>query len=286
MVQALTSSSPSYTERAQRHKDGSVLLSIADDRICKLNGVGALTWMILEENPAGLSVGEVAQELNYRFGTINAEGTLHYEVSPEQLQRDTKQFLKNITEKKLLRVEIDSRGQEVYYIKEGVTGTTLSTVGAASPIETAEDNKPFPDTIPDASTPLSGMEIRPRKRETLSAFIGLLYFDLILKFAGFQSLIKKVEQWPIRTPRVTDLEKCRRVRTMVNRAQMYYPKKAMCLQHSAVVTCLLRRGGVPAELVLAAQEFPPRGHAWAEVEGIVINDLQTVKNSHRVLKRI
>ena len=286
MVQALTSSGPSYTERAQRHKDGSVLLSIADDRICKLNGVGALTWMILEENPAGLSVDEVVQELNYQFGTINAEGALHYEVSPEQLQRDTERFLKNITEKNLLQVETDSRGQEVFYIKEGVTGTTLSSVAAASPIDTAEGNKPSRNPIPDESTSLSGIEIRPLKRETLSAFIGLLYFDLILKFGGFQSLIKKVEQWPIRTPRVNDLEKCRRVRTMVDRAQMYYPKKAMCLQHSAVVTCLLRRRGVPAELVLAAQEFPPRGHAWAEVEGIVINDLQAVKSSHRVLKRI
>lgn len=286
MVQALTSSGPTYTERAQKHKDGSVLLSIADDRICKLNGVGALTWMILEENPAGVSVGEVVQELNYQFGNINAEGTLHYEVSPEQLRRDTERFLKNITEKKLLRVENDSRGEEIYYIKEGVTGTTLSTVVAPSPIVTTEGNKSFSNTTQDESTSLSGVDIRPLKRETLSAFIGLLYFDLILKFAGFQSLIKKVEQWPTAAPRAKDLEKCRRVRAMVDRAQMYYPKKAMCLQHSAVVTCLLRRRGVPAELVLAAQEFPPRGHAWAEVEGIVINDLQAVKNSHRVLKRI
>ena len=286
MVQALTSSGPSYTERAQRHKDGSVLLSIADDRICKLNGVGALTWMILEENPAGLRVDDVVRQLSNQFEAINAEGELRYEVSREQLQNDTEQFLKNIREKKLLRVETDSRGQEVYYIKEGVTGTTLSTVAAASSIEAAEGNKPTRNTIQDESTSLSGTDIRPLKRETLSAFVGLLYFDLILKFAGFQSLIKKVEQWPTAAPSVNDLEKCRRVRAMVDRAQTYYPKKAMCLQHSAVVTCLLRRRGVPAELVLAAQAFPPRGHAWAEIEGIVINDLQAVKNSHRVLKRI
>lgn len=278
MMQASTSSTPvpaaSYTERAQRHKDGSVLLSIADDRICKLNGVGALTWMVLQENPAGLSVDEVVRELNHQFETINAEGTLRYEVSREQLFHDTERFLKNITEKKLLRVEHDSRGQEVYYIKEGVTGTTLST------------NKPSSNTKQDESTSLSATDIRPLKRETFSAFIGLLYFDLILKFVGFQSLVNKVEQWPTAAPRATDLKECRRVRAMVDRAQMYYPKKAMCLQHSAVVTCLLRRRGVPAELVLAAQEFPPRGHAWAEIEGIVINDLQAVKNNHRVLKRI
>lgn len=50
-----------YTAKARRHKDGSVLLSIADDRICKLNGVGALTWMILEQSPARLTVGEVVK---------------------------------------------------------------------------------------------------------------------------------------------------------------------------------------------------------------------------------
>jgi hypothetical protein len=73
---------------------------------------------------------------------------------------------------------------------------------------------------------------------------------------------------------------------MVNRAQVYYPKKAMCLQHSAVVTCLLRRQGVPAEMILAAQEFPPKGHAWVEVEGKVVNDFRQVKTRYRELRRI
>ena len=116
--------------------------------------------------------------------------------------------------------------------------------------------------------------------------MGLLAFDLLLKFAGFQSLLKRVEEWPTAEPRTTDGEVCRRVRGMVDRAQMYYPKKAMCLQHSAVVTCLLRRRGVPAEMVLAAQTFPPKAHAWAEVAGEVVNDLGSVKSEYRVLKRI
>ena len=50
-----------YTAIAKRHKDGSVLLSIADDRICKLNGVGALTWMTLEQSRDSLTVGEVVK---------------------------------------------------------------------------------------------------------------------------------------------------------------------------------------------------------------------------------
>lgn len=274
-MQAAISSAPvfSYTERAQRHRDGSVLLSIADNRVCKLNGVGALTWMILEDNPAGVSVDDLVRELSEQFEAINAEGTLRYEVSHEQLRKDTAQFLSKITQLKLLEIKTSADGHDRYYIKSGVSGTTSNRAGATSAA------KPV-DTKPPASP------LRVSKRETLTAFAGLLAFDLLLKFRGFNSLIDRVEHWPITEPRTTDLQTCRRVRAMVDRAQMYYPKKAMCLQHSAVLTCLLRRRGVPAEMVLAAQEFPPRGHAWAEVEGEVVNDVQSVKNSHRVLRRI
>lgn len=255
-----------------------MLLSIADDRICKLNGVGALTWMILEENPAGLRITDVVHQLGDQFAAINAEGELQYEVSREQLHADTAQFLKKICQMKLLRIETDSSGQEFYHINEGVSGTTSST---------ARDRET--GATPREQLTLSTTQTEPislSKRETLAAFVGLLSFDLLLKLRGFQSLINKVEHWPTTKPHTTDSEVCKRVRAIVDRAQLYYPKKAMCLQHSAVVTCLLRRRGVPAELVLAAQEFPPRGHAWVEVDGVVINDLQAVKNSHRVLKRI
>jgi hypothetical protein len=48
----------------------------------------------------------------------------------------------------------------------------------------------------------------------------------------------------------------------------------------------LRRNGVPAEMVLAAQEFPPKAHAWVEVAGAVVNDFKQVKTRYRELKRI
>lgn len=279
----------SYTERAQRHKDGSVVLSIADDRICKLNGVGALTWMILEENPSGLNIDDVVRELSEQFDAINAEGQLKYEVSREQLRNDTARFLKKIAEMNLLQIERDSRGQEICRIREGVSGTTSSTVAEVTTANRSEIGSErvaiTQQTSPKRSVS-TAHHIRPLKRETFVAFIGLLAFDLLLKFAGFQSLINKVERWPTSKPDTKDPETCHRVRAMVDRAQMYYPKKAMCLQHSAVVTCLLRRRGVAAEMVLAAQEFPPKGHAWVEVDGDVINDLPSVKSHHRILKRI
>ena len=275
-MQAATSSTPisahSHTEKARRHKDGSVLLSITDDRICKLNGVGALTWMVLEDNPAGAGVEDVVQELNAQFDAINAEGQLHYEVSAEQLRKDTARFLKKMADMNLLVIDVDSSGHEFYHINDGVSGTTTTPATEFSPH--------------DRSSESLRSDIRPLKRETLAAFIGLLAFDLLLKIRGFESLIRKVEHWPTAEPRTTDLETCRRVRAMVDRAQVYYPKKAMCLQHSAVVTCLLRRRGVPAEMILAAQEFPPKAHAWVEVDGRVVNDLTAVQKIYRVMRRI
>ena len=286
MMQIQTASAPisvtSPTAKAQRHKDGSVLLSIADDRLCKLNGVGALTWMILEETTTGLSVDDVVKELSRQFAEINAAGQLMYEVSREQLREDTTRFLEKIAEMNLLQRETDSHGREVYYVREGVSGTTSSTVaGAASVAVTPAE--PGSEYVSESA---SSAPVRPLKRETFAAFIGLLTFDLLLRFRGFQSLIKKVEHWPTAEPHTTEMQTCQRVRAMVDRAQMYYPKKAMCLQHSAVVTCLLRSRGVPAEMILAAQEFPPKGHAWVEVDGKVVNDFTAVQRVYRVMRRV
>ena len=258
------------TDRARRHKDGSVLLSIAEDRVCKLNGVGALTWMILEDITEGLSLEEIVCALEQQFDAINAEGELLYEVPHEQLRTDTETFLKKMVSMRLLEVSRDSRAREFYSISADVTGTTSAP-------ETAHF---------DSTSNEVGVDVTCSRRETFSAFVGLLAFDLLLKFGGFKRLIRKVEHWPIGTPRTPDRDICRRVRGMVDRAQMYYPKKAMCLQHSAVVTCLLRRRGVAAEMVLAAQDFPPKAHAWAEVDGEVVNDHSSVKSEYCVLKRL
>lgn len=259
------------TDKVRKHKDGTVLLSIADDRICKLNGVGALTWMILEDNSSGVDVEDVVRELSAQFDAINAEGQLSYEVSYEQLRSDTARFLNKMAEMKLLVV--DSGGQKIYKINEGVSGTTSTQ---AEPISAEEKVLSSP----------TDCDVRPSKRETLAAFIGLLAFDLLLKFRGFESLINKVERWPTAAPRVLEFETCRRVRAMVDRAQMYYPKKAMCLQHSAVVTCLLRRRGVPAQMVLAAQHFPAKAHAWVEVAGTVVNGNQSVRTKYFRLREV
>jgi len=270
-----------YTERAQKHKDGSVLLSISEDRICKLNGVGALTWMVLEESREPLSLQELVQRLNEQFKTINSEGELVYKVCSTQLREDTARFLTSATRMNLLQVITDSRKLEVYRINEGVSGTTSASKDRQTELTHGQS---LPD---DSATPSvsSLKDVELSILETVTAFIGLAAFDLLLTFAGFKSLIGVVKRRQTTEPRTTDREICRRVRAMVDRAQMYYPKKAMCLQHSAVVTWLLRRRGVPAEMVLAACDYLPEAHAWVEVDREVVNDSAKVKESYRELYR-
>jgi len=104
MTASILSTHP-ITDKVRKHKDGTVLLSIAEDRICKLNGVGALTWMILEDKQRSVSVDEVVCELEARFQAINAEGELHYEVARAQLHSDTTHFLGKLAAIGLLRID-------------------------------------------------------------------------------------------------------------------------------------------------------------------------------------
>ena len=263
---------------AKRQRDGSVVLSTTSDRIFKLNGAGALTWTVVEQSANALSLDQVVDELHRQFENINRQGGMRYEISRQQLLTDTARFLTELAAAGLVAVEINPGGGETYRIAEGVCGTTSNTLAEVTSIETTGD-------LPNAWAAATAKTF-VGKWETLTAFCALLAFDLLLRFRGFEALIKKVESWPTAELHTIDPELCRRVCAAVKRAQVYYPRKAMCLQHSAVVTCLLRRNGVPAEMVLAAQAFPPKAHAWVEVEGAVVNDFKQVKTRYRELKRI
>lgn len=59
-------------------------------------------------------------------------------------------------------------------------------------------------------------------------------------------------------------------------ARVWYPKRVRCLQRSAVLACMLRSYGVPAQMVLGSQKMPFKGHAWVEVDGKAINEGRSV----------
>src|SRR5437667_12689880 len=109
------------------------------------------------------------------------------------------------------------------------------------------------------------------------ALVGLLVFDLLLRFRDFATLHRIVRNWKLSDkdaqPDVADI-----VCDAVNRACVWYPKRAMCLQRSAVTTCLLRSSGLPAQMVLGAQKLPFKAHAWVEVAGRPVNERTEVRS--------
>ena len=120
---------------------------------------------------------------------------------------------------------------------------------------------------------------------TFAALVLLFTGEMVRKLGGFRSIHRSVAQWTTgaRTPRDKDalLHAC----AAVNRACTWHPKRALCLQRASVLVCLLRSLGYRAEMVIGVHKLPFYGHAWAEVEGEVVNDHANAQKFFHVLSR-
>jgi hypothetical protein len=119
---------------------------------------------------------------------------------------------------------------------------------------------------------------------TLKALVGLLAFDLSGFGHNFAAMHKVVSRWKV-SLRAPSLNVVDRVCSAVNYACVWYPKGVLCLQRSAVTTCLLRSCGVSAQMVMGAQKMPFRAHAWTEVDGQAINERKDVQRIYGVWER-
>ena len=117
------------------------------------------------------------------------------------------------------------------------------------------------------------------------AFLALAMADLIMRFGGFKRLHRTVRSWRVSEKKGNPVAAIHAVCTAVDRAATYYLRHALCLQRSAVITCLLRREGISAEMVIGCRKIPFRGHAWVEVDGQVVSDTPKVQIHYRVLER-
>jgi hypothetical protein len=118
----------------------------------------------------------------------------------------------------------------------------------------------------------------------LRAFAGLLAFDLHGFGHNFAALHRFVSSRPV-SAQVACRDIVERVCEAVNNACIWYPKRVLCLQRSAVITCLLRDFGSPAKFVLGAQSLPFKAHAWTEVDGRAVNERRDVQRIYSVLER-
>jgi hypothetical protein len=116
------------------------------------------------------------------------------------------------------------------------------------------------------------------------ALLGLLAFDVLGFDSNFAKMHLFVSRWKV-AQRKTLGDKVGRVCEAINYACIWYPKRVLCLQRSAVTTCLLRHCGVPARMVMGAQSLPFKAHAWTEVDGHAINERRDVQKIYGVLER-
>ena len=118
----------------------------------------------------------------------------------------------------------------------------------------------------------------------LRAYLKLIQFDLYLTRGKFAALYGKVRGYPLSMP-TQQPDAIEKICSAVDMACIWYLKEAPCLQRSAAAACLLKRYGVPAQMVIGAQQMPFKAHAWVEVGGHVVNDKPYTPELYSVLDR-
>ena len=118
----------------------------------------------------------------------------------------------------------------------------------------------------------------------LKAYLKLIHFDVYLARRNFAALYDKVRKYPV-GKRTAAPDAVERICSAIDMACIWYWKEALCLQRSAATACLLKKFGVPAQLVIGAQQMPFKAHAWVEVGGRVVNDKPYTPETYAVLDR-
>jgi hypothetical protein len=117
----------------------------------------------------------------------------------------------------------------------------------------------------------------------LEAYWNLVAFESYVVRGKFDSLYQRVRRYP--TAGTRSMDTVESVCFATDMACIWYWKEVLCLQRSAATTCLLRKHGIAAELVIGAQQIPFKAHAWVEVAGKVVNDKPYTPEMYAVLDR-
>jgi hypothetical protein len=244
----MSSPSPGATDRrtlyATASEDGGVLLDIRHDRILKLNLVGAEIWKLLS---AGETESQVVLTIAGKYG-----------VDQQRVAQDTVALLRRST-------ELGISPADSIVTDQGSVGIQQS------------GQQSFPWYGQDASAPRPTTSLLT----VFFALAGLAAFDFILSVFSFKSLLFCVGAWPTR--RASRAGATGRICSAVEKAAVWYPKTALCLQRSAVTTCLLRSQGIPARMTVGVRPMPFLAHAWVEVDGSVVNDWPRVRSFYQSL---
>lgn len=227
-------------------EDGCVLLDIEHDRILKLNSVAA---EMLTELSGGQTELQIARNLS-----------LKYHVSEQRVAADIAALKRRIDEL-------------------GIDGASVRKLEPGTNAQNTESRPSFP-WYGHASTQTGP---RPAITTVMAALVGLASFDLILSLFSLKVMCACVRSWPVKRSGIIDREVIGSVCNAVHRACVWYPKRTLCLQRSAVTTCLLRVRGISAAMKIGVRPMPFMAHAWVEADGFVVNDWPKVKKFYSPL---
>lgn len=240
----------------QDHGNGCLLLSLERNSILAINESAAVLWDSLQTSSRGLTVDELVQVTLRYYG--------EQDLSQTDVLRDVTSLTNSLLAGGFLTTaRID--GTVAFKIRRGVLRSATRSGSKAKAVD---------DVIMDQSKSVHSVG------DVWLALVGFVLFECVKTLLGFGRLLAIVKSFPIGVERKQLSDRTRQVCDGVSRAMLWYPKTIHCLQHSSVVTCLLRLHGIPATMIIGACQRPFYAHAWTEVGETVVNDSQTVREKY------
>lgn len=230
-------------------KDAALVFDPRNNRFLKLNASAMEMWTQLS---GGKSEEEAAQAYSAQHG-----------LDIEDVRRDLRELAQRIS-------------------VLGLSTQCTLVYEESAPGERAASQPP--QAFPWYAKEAGETDTAPRALTIFAALCCLALFDVALTVCSLNAVCSAIARWPVWMRRVPDrFRLIGNICAAVNAACIWYPRKAMCLQRSAVTTWLLRNRGIEARLVIGARSMPFAAHAWVEAEGIVVNDFPTVRRFYRML---
>jgi len=115
-----------------------------------------------------------------------------------------------------------------------------------------------------------------------NALYELARYDVVSSWRGSANIHRRLGRRPV-TPKPISDELVRSICHATLVAACLYWKPVLCLQRSVCTVRLLRKRGVAARLVIGYRTAPFFSHAWAEVEGRIVNDSPAYRERLQVL---
>ncbi|HEY2974377.1 MAG TPA: lasso peptide biosynthesis B2 protein [Pyrinomonadaceae bacterium] len=291
-------SPPASPPQIREKQEGSLLLWVERGAMFSVNSIATIIWKRLEENLKGRTLAELVDWIEQQ-----CQSSAGNDLTREEIARDLSALLEQLENRGVIKKRAQSDSGTVYRITKGVLRTSDNSADS----EVSATNWLSSATIPEADkmilqslralvTPvfndqsigitaleqISEINRHSSKIDVAISLLAFLAYDIALKLLGFSRLCRVIQGWPLMKRERLNEQRLKRIFAGIERARIWYPKQMMCMQHSAVITCLSRYWGLPALMAVGARKMPFKSHAWVEVGGTVINDTQKVKRFYRL----